>query len=79
MKVNESVTSYFSHIDFSVLDSSIILACSGDEVIRVLDWQQNRVVKTFTGHTDEVSSVVMSPSGQLLLSASADTSVRIWD
>ena len=36
-------------------------------------------VKTFVGHTDEVLSVEFSKNGNLLLSASKDRTVRIWE
>jgi WD40 repeat protein len=32
-----------------------------------------------TGHNDRISSVVISPDGQTLVSASGDTTVKIWD
>ncbi len=33
----------------------------------------------FTGHTDAVRSIVLSPDGKYLLSGSEDHSVRLWD
>ena len=34
---------------------------------------------TLTGHTDTVWSVVFSPNGNLVVSGSYDTFVKIWD
>jgi WD40 repeat protein len=36
-------------------------------------------VRTFAGHTGPVSSVAFTPSGDQILSASDDSSVRVWD
>jgi RNA polymerase sigma factor (sigma-70 family) len=40
------------------------------------EWQ---VRATLEGHTDRVSSVVFSPGGKLLATASADGTVKLWD
>ncbi len=37
------------------------------------------VSKPLGGHTDDIRSVVYSPNGQRIISASADSSIRIWD
>ena len=34
---------------------------------------------TFTGHTEQVISLLFSPDGKTLFSGSADRSVRVWD
>lgn len=38
-------------------------------------WQKR---KTFSGHTDTVTSVVFSPNGNFLASGSCDRTIRIW-
>jgi len=38
-----------------------------------------RVGKPLEGHTGPLLSVIYSPNGQHILSASIDTTIRIWD
>ena len=37
------------------------------------------MIRSFKGHTDMVKSIVFSPDGKKLLSASYDRSIRLWD
>jgi WD40 repeat protein len=47
--------------------------------VKVWELSTGRCVRTFTGHTREVYSVVFSPDGQTLVSSSTDETVRLWD
>ena len=35
-------------------------------------------IKTFTGHKDNVRSVVFSPNGEYLASGSYDRTIKVW-
>lgn len=50
-----------------------------DNDIRVWDLRKKAVAYTLLGHTDTVTSLQVSPDGQMLLSYAHDSTVRTWD
>jgi hypothetical protein len=59
-------------------DGKFALAGSQDGKIRLWEVQSGAKIKTFTGHSDEISGLAFSPDGKKIIS-SADASARIWD
>ncbi|MBK8021518.1 MAG: protein kinase [Chloroflexi bacterium] len=69
-------------------DSQLILAascadlqgesCSSGEMI-LFDVQTNAEIQRLRGHTDTITSVVFTPDGRGIWSASADGSIALWD
>jgi WD40 repeat protein len=51
---------------------------SDDKTIRVWDVSKGITLKTLTGHTERVLSLVVLPDGSLT-SGSYDGSIRVWD
>jgi COMPASS component SWD3 len=39
----------------------------------------NGLVNTLTGHSESINSLAISPDGQLLVSGSEDTTIKLWD
>nr|MDZ7977164.1 serine/threonine protein kinase [Nostoc sp. DedQUE03] len=56
-----------------------LYSSSGDKTIKIWDLSTGKPIKTLTGHTDTVSSVVYSPDGKTLASSSDDKTIKIWD
>ena len=42
-------------------------------------WAYFECLRTLNGHTDKVNSVAISPDGQILVSGSADKTIKVWN
>ncbi|MDY3557968.1 WD40 repeat domain-containing protein [Gemmata sp. JC673] len=58
------------------LDGNRLVASGGDKVVKVWDLAAKKVLKELGGHTLAVLTVAASPDGKLVVSGSADASVR---
>lgn len=68
------------------IDGAIALSPRGDFVagvsdkqVKILEAKSGRVVHTFVGHAELLYDIDFSPAGDLLASASADNTVRVWN
>ncbi len=55
------------------------LAAYDDGKLRLWDVEQNRVLRTFTGHTDSACALDISADGKLAVSAGTDSTIRVWE
>jgi WD40 repeat protein len=66
-------------ISFSPNGKQIASCSAGDNKILVWDTRQGNLrAGPLTGHTDFITSVVFSGDGKLLVSGSADKTIRVW-
>ena len=59
-------------------DSKTLASGSHDGLIHLWDVQTGKLRKTFSGHTDYVTSVAFSPDGTLLVSGSWDKTIQLY-
>ena len=65
-------------VAFSPMDNFLVASAGGHDTIKLWDLRGN-TVKTLMGHRDKVNSVVFSPDGRLLVSGSADGTIKMWN
>ncbi|XP_063722821.1 F-box-like/WD repeat-containing protein TBL1XR1 [Symsagittifera roscoffensis] len=66
-------------LDVDWQNNQSFASCSTDMYIHVCKLGQDRPVKTFTGHSNEVNAIKWDPSGLLLASCSDDMTIKIWN
>ena len=55
------------------------IVVSGDENGLVKIWQQGKLIKNLVGHNDAVQAIAISKDGNLIISASEDKTIKIWE
>ena len=60
-------------------DGRTALSGSEDKTLKLWDLASGKELRTFTGHSDEVSSVAIAPDGRTVLSGSYDKTLKLWD
>ena len=61
------------------VDGRHALSTGRDETFKLWEVNGGRSLRTFSGHTERVTSVCMSVDGRYALSGSKDKTVRLWD
>uniref|UniRef100_A0A8D0HH66 WD repeat domain 36 n=1 Tax=Sphenodon punctatus TaxID=8508 RepID=A0A8D0HH66_SPHPU len=60
-------------------DSGILGIALDDFGISVVDLETRKIVRTFSGHHDQINDMAFSPDGRWLITASMDCTIRTWD
>ena len=64
-------------IDYS--PDGTTMATAGDNVVKLWNRSDQKLIHTFTGPGNDVHDVAFTPDGKLLIAASDDRLIRIWD
>uniref|UniRef100_A0A0V0IDZ0 Putative F-box-like/WD repeat-containing protein TBL1XR1-like n=1 Tax=Solanum chacoense TaxID=4108 RepID=A0A0V0IDZ0_SOLCH len=82
VKFGESKQQFDFHsgplLDVAWRNNDSFASSSADNMIYVCKVGENKPVKTFSGHQNEINAIKWDPSGSLLVSCSDDTTVKIW-
>ncbi|KAL2838715.1 WD40-repeat-containing domain protein [Aspergillus pseudoustus] len=65
----------FTHHSRQVLHASTKV----DDSLRLLDLHSESYIRYFSGHTDKVTSLALSPGSDSVISCSKDDTVAVWD
>ncbi|MED6283979.1 F-box-like/WD repeat-containing protein TBL1XR1-A, partial [Characodon lateralis] len=65
-------------LDVDWQNNNTFASCSTDMCIHVCKLGQDRPVKSFQGHLNEVNAIKWDPTGNLLASCSDDMTLKIW-
>jgi WD40 repeat protein len=60
-------------------DGCTALSGSADKTVKLWELATGKVLRTFIGHSKEVTAVAFSPDGRTMLSGGADSKVTLWD
>lgn len=59
-------------------DSGLLASVGEDPLIRLWDVEGGECIRTFSGHTQNISSVAFLPDGNTMVSGSFDSTIRFW-
>ena len=62
-----------------VQENPWVISASDDQTIRIWNWQSRSCISVLTGHNHYVMCANFHPKENLVVSASLDLSVRVWD
>jgi len=82
VNISQRIPCYFTGpvTSLALKQDGLSLFCAGDSSIKVFNLETCKEVYHFKeAHNDTISSIVMSPDGLSLVSASHDISIKVWN
>lgn len=81
MRINETSVDGGMKQSVYALAAGPNMLCSGgiEKVIRLWDTRTAQRITKFVGHTDNVRAILCSDDGKTFVSASSDSTIKIWD
>lgn len=64
--------------DKVVVENDKISVKAKGQTITITDVQTQKALMTLAGHKDDITALALTPDGKLLVSGSADKTVRVW-
>ncbi|ODS41779.1 MAG: hypothetical protein A7315_00250 [Candidatus Altiarchaeales archaeon WOR_SM1_79] len=64
---------------FVTPDKKHIVSGSGDNTIKIWDFERGEEIRTLEGHNNSVVSVFVTPDRKNIVSGSGDKTIKIWD
>lgn len=59
--------------------NNVLASCASDRMVKLIDTQEKKHVRTFEGHTGHVLGLAWRADGRTLVTAGADKVVKVWD
>jgi WD40 repeat protein len=73
---------FFDHdapaLDVDWRDNNMFASCSTDKTVHIYRVGDDKPLRVYRGHTDEVNAVKWDPSGSFLASCSDDCTAKVW-
>mmetsp|Transcript_1238 Transcript_1238/g.1453 ORF Transcript_1238/g.1453 Transcript_1238/m.1453 type:complete len:507 (-) Transcript_1238:202-1722(-) len=66
-------------LDIDWRDDNSFVSCGADNAIHYCAVGQDKPLRSFYGHKDDVNAILWSPNGELFASCSDDRTVKIWN
>jgi WD40 repeat protein len=60
-------------------DGKYLASGAADKFARVVEWEREKLARTFEGHTHHVTGVAWKADGRTLATSGADNVVKVWD
>ena len=79
MKVSIAHENTINDVKFSQSNPHLIGTASDDSNYKIWDIRTNKLIQHYTSHTQSINSVAFHPCGNYLLTASNDSTLKIFD